>query len=897
GNPIASLNLQGVGTNSESNPIYATSPAFLLPSSGSSADFLLTYTPGTATGKGYLDFIELNLRRALRLQNGQTAFRDWKSVGPASVASYKIQQANGSVKVWDITNPLHPAQINGSLSGSEYVFSQDATRLHEFIAFDGSQFHTADYIGKVANQNLHATQQVDYILVTHKDFLPAADKLADFHRQHNQYRVVVATTEQIYNEFSSGSQDIGAIRDFARMFYKRAGMDTMEMPRYLLLLGDASFDYKDRLANNTNFVPTYETSESVNLILGYCSDDYFSLLDDNEDIENWAIANTMDLGVGRLPVTTPGSAMDVVDKIISYTKPQSLGPWRISTTIISDNGDSETHFYDGEIMASIINQTTNLYNESKVYLSAIPTVSTPGGLRAPEANKAINDAVFKGTFLMNYNGHGSITTMAHERILTQDDFNNWKNSDRLPVMVTATCDFSKYDDPSYVSAGEKLMVKPDGGVIALLTTTQLVYAHLNRPMNTQYLDAMFRQYNGEWGALGDVFRYSKNATYSTPKGEETLANYRKFVLLGDPGLIPAFPKHRVATDAIINGDTQEPADTLKALGKYQISGSIKDGSDQVISDFNGRLFVTIYDKPRKVTTLSTPSNTFKVQNNIIYKGKATVKNGLFSFTFIAPKDLNYDFGKGKISYYAENGITDAAGADTNMHVGGFAEFPVVDNNPPVVKPYMGDSLFKDGGITGSNTLLYVQLNDETGINVSGNGIGHDLTAVLDENIEIPYILNDYYETAPNDFMRGYVRFPINGLADGRHSIRVKAWDMNNNSGEGTVNFEVVNGSVMQVQNLMNYPNPFSDRTHFVFDHNHPDEALRVDIHIFSTSGVLVRTISEDYTPAASRSGDITWDGTDNNGAKLPSGIYVYKISLSTEKGIQAVAHQKLVLVR
>ena len=891
---VGAMTLDRVFSGSEASPITHDTAVFKIPGlNNGNTDILVTYTPNATDGKGYLDYLELNWRRPLSFNGGQMSFRDWNSVGSGNIALFQIQNAPSNTTVWDITNPLQPVKMN--LSGN--AFTNSAATLREYIAFDGTQFHSPEFVKKIDNQNLHSTPQVDYIIVTHKDFLDAANRLADFHRQTNNLRTVVATTEQVYNEFSSGSQDIAAIRDFARMFYKRAGMDTTEMPRYLLLFGDASYDYKDRTINNTNYVPTYETSESANVIYSYCSDDYFSFLDDNEDIENWDIANTMDVGVGRLPVTKPDAANNIVDKIINYTKPGSLGAWRISTTIVSDNGDGDMHFLDAELMAGMINYHTNLYNENKVHLSAIPTVSTPGGTRAPDANKAINDAVFKGTFLINYNGHGSITTMAHERILTQDDFNLWKNKDKLPIMVTATCDFSKYDDPAYVSAGEKLILKPDGGAIALLTTTQLVYAHLNQDMNKQYLDATFRQYSGEWPAFGDGFRYSKNKTYVTAKGMETLANYRKFVLLGDPALTPAYPKHRVVTESILDGNTLQPADTLKALGKYQITGSVKNSSGTILSDFNGRLYVTIFDKPRVVNTISTPQRSFKIQNNIIYKGKVTVQNGHFSFSFIAPKDLNYDLGKGKISYYAENGVTDAAGADTMMYVGGFSDDPVEDNNPPVVKPFMNDSLFIDGGITGSNTLLYAQLSDETGINVSGNGIGHDLTAVLDDNVEVPYILNDYYETAPNNFQKGYVHFPLTGLADGRHTIRVKAWDMNNNSGEGTVNFEVINGNIMQVKNLMNYPNPFSNQTHFVFEHNHPEEELKVEINIYSTSGTLVRNIRETYTPGGSRSNEITWEGTDNNGVKLPSGLYVYRIILTTPKGIQATAHQKLVIVR
>lgn len=890
------------GTNDD-NPIASSSGEFRMPVPGGTAQVSITYNPGHSAARGYLDYIEIICRRPLSFSNGFISFRDWQSVGIGKVAAFNLSGANSSMAVWDITNPLEPVRMAGTFTGGNYSFTQDAGILHEYVAFDGSNVLTPEFIQKTENQNLHGTGHVDYIIVTHPNFLEAAHKLADFHRWNSGMRVVVATTEQVYNEFASGSQDIGAIRNFARMLYKRAGNDTTNMPRYLLLFGDASFDYKDRIANNSNFVPTYETAESNNSIDGYCSDDYFSFLDDHENIEGvvsgiGAVVNTMDLGVGRLPVSTADAANRIVEKIIRYASPASLGPWRLSTTIMADDGDDNIHFMDGEAMAATINAHSNLYNENKVYVSALPLVSTPGGLRAPDANKAINDQVFKGTFLMNYNGHGSITTLAHERILTQDDFNNWKNGDKLPIIVTATCSFSKYDDPTAVSAGEQLILKPDGGAIAMFTTTQLVYQYLNHEINVNFLNAFFKKYEGVWPTFGDAFRIAKNATYSKSGQSLTyLANFRKFALLGDPALVAAFPRHNITTEAVLDGHTGLPTDTLKALGKYQISGSIKDKDGNVINDFNGRIYVTIYDKEKIASTLTGPTRTFKVQNNIIYKGKATVTNGLFSFSFIAPKDINYDMGKGKISYYAENGITDAAGSDTSLSIGSSSDYIEPDNAPPVVKPFMNDSLFKDGGLTGSNSVLYVQLFDESGINVSGNSIGHDLTAVLDGNVATPYILNDYYETAPNDYTRGYVFFPISGLSEGKHTLRVKAWDMHNNSGEGIVNFEVAGGQVVKIYNLMNYPNPFSDKTHFVFEHNHPGEDLTVQIQIYSTSGYKVRTIKQDFIPNGSRSNEIVWDGTDNNGAKLPAGLYVYRLNLSTKKGIEASAYQKLVLIR
>lgn len=848
---------------------------------------------------GYLDFIEVNTRKALAYGGSAFVFRDAYTTGSGKIVTYKISNADATLQVWDVTDANNAVKMNGTLAGSEYQFVQDAGSLHQFAVVHGADAATPDYVGKVNNQNLHAEDQVDYIIVTAPEFVPAAGDLADFHRQHNKYRVIVVTPQQIYNEFSSGGQDISAIRDFVKMFYDRAGNDVAQMPKYLLLLGDASFDYRNRVSNNTNFVPTFESLQSFNRIASYSGDDFFGFLDDNEDIENTNIANTLDVGVGRFPVKTLQEAYGMVNKVKAYKSPESLGPWRISTTLVTDNEDEAgPHMEDGEIMDTTIAYRSRLYNSSKIYLDATPFVSTPGGARAPQANKSINDQIFKGTLLLNYNGHGNIDVLAHERIITQDDYSKWANLYKLPFMITATCDFGQFDQPQFVSAGEQIVLKNDGGAIASLTTTQLVYQDPNRIINKDFLDAQFDRENGKWHTFGDAIRIGKNKTYSVSGTSSSyIVNFRKFALLGDPALTPNFPEQYIYTESIKDGVTGQSVNKLSALGSYTVSGYVGNENKQLLSGFNGRVTLIIYDKPRTVKTITSINKTFKVRNNIIYRGKATVTNGKFTVSFIAPKDINYELGKGKISYYAENGQIDGAGFDTTYSIGGYSDNPILEKNPPVVKPYIGDSMFINGGLTGANSLLFVVLQDETGINVSGNAVGHDLTGVLDGNIENPFVLNDYYETEANTYKRGYVNFPMTNLSNGRHRLTIKAWDVNNNSGEGTVDFEVADGKLVKMQKLSNYPNPFKDKTHFVFEHNHPDEYLYSEIYIYSMDGRLVRTLKQVYEAGSGASRELVWDGTDASGATLPSGVYLYKLQIVSENGAKDVAYQKLVIAR
>lgn len=870
-----------------------------LPYTSSTATIKIDYSTNANDGSGWLDYICVNTRKALSVTGNTLLFSDLNSVSSGNIATYNISNANSDTRVWDVTDPKNAVLMQGSLNGNTYTFSQYADELHWFMVMNNTNLDAPTYVGTIPNQNLYGSAAVDYIIVTYPDFKPAAEKLAEFHRQRTGMRVIVATTTQVYNEFSSGGQDISAIRDFARMFYDRAGMNEKDMPKYLLLMGDASYDYKDRINNNTNFAPTFEAMESFNFLETYSNDDFFGFLDENEEIERYDIVNALDIGVGRIPAKSLKEADDVVKKIMHYKSPASLGAWRLSTMFVADNEDNAgQHLSDAEIMNGTVTLNSSIHNPTKVYQDAIPMISTPGGQRAPEANKTINDGIFKGIFLFNYSGHGNTSVLSHERIVTKDDYNKWRNLDKMPFMVTATCDFGQFDQPSFVSSGEELMLKSDGGVIATLTTTHLVYAYANEILNREFLAGQFQHINGKWNTFGDAMRIGKNSTYAKASTTaDVIKNFRKFALLGDPALEPNFPEFFIKTESVKDGATGLETKQIGALGEYIISGNVTDVNGNLLDYFNGTLAVTIFDKPRKVKTITAVNKTFQVQNNTIYKGKATVSNGKFSFSFIAPKDINYEEGSGTISFYADNGKTDAAGRDTSVSVGGYSDNPRLENNPPVIKAFIKDSLFRNGGLTGSNTAIFAILEDETGINVSGNAIGHDLTAILDGDVSKPYIMNDYYETEANTYKRGYVYFPVENIPDGRHRFTIKAWDVNNNSGEGYVDFEVADGKVVKVQNLMNYPNPFRDLTHFVFEHNHPDVNLAAEINIYNTAGVLVRKLKQNFMSTGSKSNEVTWDATDDNGAKLPAGVYIYRMMIITEQGIDNTAYQKLVIVR
>ncbi len=700
------------------------------------------------------------------------------------------------------------------------------------------------------------------------------------------------TIDKIYNEFSSGSPDIGGIRNFIKMFYDKADNERDRI-KNVLMLGAASFDYKDRIPVNSNIVPTFETTESIVTNRAYSSDDYFALLDEGELVTE---QHNLDIGIGRIPAYNLADAHGAVQKIKNYASSNSFGPWKNVVTYVADDAeDYMNHLDDCETVNGFFQEEDKLYNLQKIYSDTYPITPSPGGNRYPAVNKGINDQIYNGTFLMSYSGHGSPSRWSHEAILTEDDYGSWTNANKLPIMVTATCDFGRFDDPTEHSAGAKLMLNPKGGSIAMITTTQVVYPGPNTGLNKAYVKKQFlTDTEGKMLTLGEALAAAKN---SFGGGD----NDRKFVVLGDPALRPQIPVHRVKTLqlSMLSEDNQLTTDTIKALGRYVLEGAITDKNDVPLTDFNGEVYITIYDKIRTIQTVNQHPKTtasYQLQTNIVARIKAAVENGHFEARFIAPKDIIYDYGLGKISYYAHSDLTDAAGLDTTLTVGGLNPDAIDDNNGPVVEAFIDNEKFRDGGVTGPNPLLYVKLFDDNGINVSGTSVGHDLIAILDDNVQQPYVMNNFYQSEKDDYRKGFVNFPLANLPDGMHTIRVKAWDVYNNSGEGTVTFEVKNKEKGFISDLYNYPNPVRDITHIVFQHNQEKEEMEATLRLFAADGRLVRTIQQTIQPEGNRS-EMIWDGKDDRGAPLFPGMYFYKLHLKTTKGIKATAYQKLVLLR
>lgn len=856
-----------------------------------------SYVPGSFNSQGWLNWFEIFSRCNLSMDGvDQLLFRDWNSVGN-NAGEFVITNANSGTQVWDVTDPLTPVKLQTNFQGTDLKFVNNCARLKEYIAFQSSNFLQPVAMGKIQNQNLHGTPAADFIIVTTPSLLPQAERLGQFHQAKDHLRYAVVTTDQVYNEFSSGIPDPSAVRDFVKMFYDRFASAPSDRPKYLLLFGDASFDYKDRINNNTNLVPAYENNSSLDPLGSYTSDDFFGFLDDNEDINSTIIINQLDIGIGRIPAKNLEEAKNYVDKIETYFSKESLGPWRNNQMFIADDEDFNLHLQDAELLTATSKTIAPVFNITKTYLDAFKQESGAGGSSYPQANQMINNQVYNGTLIWNYSGHGGASRLAEETILDQDIVNGWNNPNKLPLFITATCDFAPYDNPTVNSLGENILLRPKTGGIALMTTTRVVFSFSNRIINNNYLQfALQRDTSGVYKSLGESIKVAKNYTYQT---SADIANNRKFTLLGDPALTLAYPSLKL-TATKVNNTPASQIDTLRATDKVVMEGEVTDIQGNLLQDFNGTVYPIVFDKPQTINTLGNDVTSqvvsFQTQNNILYKGKASVVNGKFSFSFKVPKDINYQYGNGKLSLYGDNGNNDANGYFTNFIVGGTGNNIDNDKDGPVIKAYLNDEKFVSGSVTNENPILIIKLSDSSGINTSGTGIGHDIIATLDNDNRQYFVLNDFYETDLNSYQQGVVHFQLPTLSAGLHTLKIKAWDVLDNSSEYILEFNVAKDEELVLNHVLNYPNPFTTKTQFWFEHNKPGQNLQVKIQIFTLTGKVVKTIKQTINDGGNRSSEVEWDGLDEFGDKLGRGVYLYRLTVISSDGKKKEKLEKLVIL-
>lgn len=841
--------------------------------------------------KAWLDYIELHARRSISFLSPFMSFRDVNTVQPNAVTEFGIN-ANEAIRVWDVTNigAIKEMNLSGGVTNG-WSFKSSTAVLKEFVMFNQSSYLTPRKIGFIDVQNLHALNNIEYVIVAHPIFKVYADRLANLHSALDGMSSVVVSPEQIYNEFSGGAQDVTAIKEFLRMLYHEADSSGGVKPKYLLLFGDASYDYKDKVSGNSNFVPTHQMLNSLSPTGSIASDDYFGLLDDDEGESQ---LDFLDIGIGRLPARSRKEAEDMVNKIERYAQnSSSFGVWRNQIAFVADDADKSdglTFMRDFELLGNVLNASNQEFMIDKLYMDSYKQQLGSGGARYPDGVEAISDRVSKGALMMYYIGHGGELGWAHERILEVQTINKWTNIDNLPLFITATCEFGRFDDPRRTSGGEYVLLNPSGGGIALLTTTRAVYSSPNLTLTTEFTSQAFENPTNEKPRLGDLMLQTKIRTLDT--NASAALNSRSFALLGDPALRLAYPENRIQITTM--------PDTIGALGKVKIEGIITDNNGIRLNNFNGVLYPAVYDKEANTQSLNNDgSGAFKYEEwrNLVFKGKVSVKDGAFSFEFVVPKDIDRSFDIGRVNLYANNAQSDASGDFRSFSIGGLSDNPVNDSEGPEVDLFMNNAKFVFGGLTNENPNLYAEIFDENGINMVGSGIGHDITAVLDNNTSNTLVLNEYYEADLDSYTSGKLSYPFRDLNEGKHSLKLQVWDVNNNPSDSYVEFVVANDEELALDHVLNYPNPFTTNTDFYFEHNKPGQILDVRIEVFTIAGKLVKSFDGEYVSDGYRIGPINWNGRDEFGDVLAKGVYLYRVSVKTLLGESVEKYERLVLLK
>ena len=719
-----------------------------------------------------------------------------------------------------------------------------------------------------------------------------AERLAVAHREKDGLTVEVVTPEAIYNEFSSGTPDATAYRRLMKMFYDRSS-SLGNPPKYLLLFGDGIYDNRGisgevQGVSRSNMLLTFQSQESLN-VYSYATDDYFAFLEDNSG-SNFS-RDKMCLGVGRFPIRTVTEATQMVDKTISYMENKDSGSWKNNVTFVADDGNNEdsfttNHMKQADQLAEAIEEVQPGFLVNKVYFDAYKRSSLG---TYPDVHNEIEKLLKSGQLLINYTGHGSTTHWADESVWTQTDINN-SSYKHLPVWVTATCDFTRFDDVK-TSAGESVFLNPTSGGIALFTTTRVVFSDNNANLNKALIDNLFQEDANSRYTLGEAMMYTKRQLNDS--------NKLNFILIGDPALKFAYPEYKARVTAV-NGEavSDEPFE-FKALSRITVEGEILNPSGSFAADFTGVLSSTIFDSQSSITTLGNSSEKFTYLDypNTIYIGRDSVRNGKFSFTFMVPKDISYSNKKGKLNLYASSETKEAQGSFFDFIVGGTSDTAETDTIGPEIRQiYLNDSSFVSGDKVNTTPYFVAKLWDKSGVNITGSSVGHDMILTIDSMPSMSYNLNSYYALLPDSENEGLVQFSIPELEPGMHTAEFKVWDILNNSTTYTFTFEVAEGLKPNLIEMYATPNPARDQVEFFLHHNRPESNLKVTVMVYDMTGKFLWSTEKSGSSELFKAYVVTWNLTDNGGRRLRPGVYLYRAAISTNNSKEATKANKLIIL-
>ncbi|CAM3309950.1 type IX secretion system sortase PorU [Aequorivita lipolytica] len=871
---------------------------------------LMYNNAGNPSSIGYLDYIGLWAVRQLSGAGGQLAFQYNNAATLSGVGEYQISNASQFSQVWDVTDFQFITSKQNEGNASTFGFKQTLGEVRNYVAINPGNYYIPTKIAQpvVQNQNLKGTifkdesgnfKDVDYIIITAPFLIQPALRLARHNNEFQGLNVKVVTTDKIYEEFSSGRQDISAIRNFIRYVYYNASTPSKRI-KYVGIMGDTSIDYKNRLANNNNIVPTFHTLLGISSSSSFMSDDFFGNMDENEGtIGLRSDIDLLDIAMGRIVVDNVSLANAMVDKIVRYNEKSSYGNWRNNFVLISDDVDEpgeEILEVELDNLGDQIAFEKPFINVKKIHSDAFKQETSAGGNRYPEVNDAIKSAIEVGAIIMDYFGHGGEDGLAQEAIYTKQTGEDFKNKDKLPCIITVTCEFTKFDNPLRITAGELTYQNREGGAISLVTTTRAIFINTGVTFNKELANELFGFGTDNPNTPAEGLRLAKQTL-----GAGT-ALRRVVFYLGDPAMPLAFPKKSIRLTKLNGVPIDQATDTLKALSKIKLEGEVVNEAGMLMTDYNGVLETKIFDKNVMRQTLDNDNHGFKMDFTTLgeglFNGQASISNGLFEIEFVVPRDIQIPVGKGRVSLYAkkDNALEDQSGVNLDLNVGGLNENAPEDNEGPLIRLFMNDESFVSGGITDDSPILLVNLEDPNGINTA-SGIGHDIVAILDGDESNPFVLNEFYQAEVDDYTTGKTNFKFRDLEDGLHTLTLKAWDVYNNSSTAEIQFIVAGNDKLEINRVLNYPNPFVNYTEFWFNHNRAFEPLEVQVQVFTVTGKVVWTKNQIINTDGFLSRDIVWDGRDDFGDRIGKGVYVYKITVrSTLTNQRAEKFEKLVIL-
>ena len=791
---------------------------------------------------------------------------------------FMLPNAPSSTIVWFINNPHSPMVIPtipyNDEAGTGVSFFSTAVSRSMYVAFDPAKtLKKISGYKPVENQNLHAMQVPDFLIITTDAYLEQANRLADLHRAVDGIDVAVVTQDQVFNEFSSGTRDAMAYRLLCKMLYDR---DNSKF-KNLLLMGTGSFDNREIMGQHPDDLLTYQSDNSNIENTSFTSDDFFGLLDDNSgtNIPN----DKLRIGVGRITCADADEARSDVDKIVEYYANPDYGVWRNNTLVSSDSPDQGEYMFQGQGYQNQIEEDLHTgMHVSTVHNSMYPRSTLEPSFAvarktATEAKRAMSNYLKSGAYFATYVGHAGPSSFTKQNRM-------WITGDvarttypHYPIFSTACCDVAHYDNDTRGIA-ELMFHKRDGGAIALLTSSRMVFSSQNDRLNQYFINALFSyDRKGVMPTLGEAYRDSKLGFTSAN------VNKMSFFLLGDPAMKVNYPISRFNITSV-NGTDMTGSQTaqITPLSRFEIKAQVVDEEGNIDTGFNGDATVSLYDKEKVFTTLSffgSGDRDIYVDRPKLAEITGHVTNGMFTGTMIAPRvtleHLN-DTLMMLIRVYAHKTGSDymVNGFTKQVMMMPFNESTAINDNeaPVITAMYMNDeATFADGSVVAPNSVLYISASDNEGISMQSNSVANTMKLQLDGGKQ-SYEDVVCYATADDGGKVVKIEFPVSNLTVGLHTLTYTVSDMLGNQASRTISFVVGQGSAADL---------VADKMPAFLD---SDNMISIDV---KTELSVLPEMTVRITDALGRlvwmtnagSFPVTWDMKDMNGNKVPAGLYRY----------------------